>query len=76
MRCYICQTVLTESSIQWNNDHKDWDPCPTCLIEINEVFSDPPTEEEITAQLEAEWGEYIKDDQKVLTEQKVLDNSS
>lgn len=54
MRCHICNSELQENSIQWNNDHQDWDPCPTCLIEISEVFTDD-SEEEITAQLEGEW---------------------
>ena len=54
MRCHICNSELKENSIQWNNDHQDWDPCPTCLIEISEVFTDD-SEEEITAQLEGEW---------------------
>lgn len=54
MRCFICNSELQENSIQWNNDHQDWDPCPTCLIEIAEVFTDD-SEEEITAQLEGEW---------------------
>ena len=56
MRCAICDATLGEDSIQWNNQHHDWDPCPTCLIAISELFNDD-SEEEITEQINLEWGE-------------------
>lgn len=43
MRCYICNSVLEE--IQFNEDHKDIDPCPTCLGVIEDTvgrFGDRP----------------------------------
>ena len=42
--------------MQWNNQHNDFDPCPTCLLAISELFNDD-SEEEITEQLAFEWGE-------------------
>lgn len=61
MHCHICDAELSTDSIHWNNDHKDWDPCPTCLMEIAEVFSDPLDEDEVTRLLVLEWGEVIVD---------------
>ena len=48
MQCYICGHVLSGEQVSYNNEHKDWDPCPTCLIAIAEVFSDPLDEDEVT----------------------------
>ena len=56
MRCHICDATLGEDSVQRNNQHNDWDPCPTCLIAISELFNDD-SEEEITEQLTFEWGD-------------------
>ncbi len=56
MRCHICNTVLSPQEIQWNPDHKDWDPCTSCQEVIDSVFNDD-TEEEIDAQLSFEWEE-------------------
>lgn len=36
MRCYICDRVIEDPS--WNHQHEDFDPCPTCQIEINELL--------------------------------------
>ena len=58
MKCFICDATLSEDSIQWNSQHEDWDPCPTCLIEIGELFNDD-SEEEIAEKLRLEWGEDI-----------------
>jgi len=69
MRCAICNSELKENSIQWNNDHQDWDPCPTCLIEISEVFTDD-SDEEITAQIEGEWELIYGPDEETLEEDK------
>ena len=60
MRCHICNTQLNPSEIQWNKDHKDWEPCTTCLDEIDKVFSDD-TEKEIESQLELENNEKFND---------------
>ena len=54
MRCHICNAVLSDQEIQWNKDHKDWDPCTTCQDIIESVFNDD-TEEEIDKQLEHEY---------------------
>lgn len=45
MRCNICDAELSEKDIIWSNDHQEWEPCPTCLHEIAEVFSDLSDEE-------------------------------
>ena len=54
MRCHICDKTLADDEVQWNNDHKEWDPCGTCLTAISEVFNDD-TDEEIEKQVEEEW---------------------
>jgi hypothetical protein len=36
MRCYICNSILEDP--QYNLDHEDYDPCPTCLAVIEDVF--------------------------------------
>lgn len=54
MRCYICDSILSTEATQWNSDHEEWDPCPTCLTVIADVFSDPLDEDEITYLLEKE----------------------
>lgn len=48
MRCYICDSVLSPESTRWNAEHEDYDPCPTCLMIISEVFDDPLDEGEIS----------------------------
>ena len=40
MRCHICDRVLNEGEISYNNDHQEFDPCPACLVAISEVFGD------------------------------------
>lgn len=40
MRCFICDVGLT--NVHYNRDHQDFDPCPTCLEVIGEVFADEP----------------------------------
>lgn len=40
MRCYICDRVLDEDHIQYNQDHRDFDPCPTCLTVIEDLIAD------------------------------------
>jgi len=65
MQCYICGHVLSGEQVSYNNEHKDWDPCPTCLIAIAEVFSDPLDEEQVTYVLEKE-GILEKDEQPAL----------
>lgn len=45
MRCYICDRVLDDENVQYNELHKDYDPCPTCLAVIEDLcgFGDRPT---------------------------------
>ena len=35
MRCFICDRVIDE--VQYNSDHKDYDPCETCLAVITDL---------------------------------------
>ena len=42
MKCYICDRTLDEEQVQYNEEHGDYDPCPTCLAIIEEVFGDRP----------------------------------
>lgn len=35
MRCYICDKSL-DTPI-YNEDHQDYDPCPTCMVIINDL---------------------------------------
>lgn len=53
MRCAICNSILSAAEVQWNSDHKDWDPCNKCQEVIDGVFTDL-TEEEIDEELAIE----------------------
>ena len=39
MRCYICNAVLEDDSVNYNEDHGDYDPCPSCLSVIEDLTS-------------------------------------
>lgn len=39
MRCYICNKILEDDHVQYNQDHKDFDPCPTCLNVIEDLIA-------------------------------------
>lgn len=39
MRCYICNSILEDDNIQYNQDHKDYDPCPSCLAVIEDIVA-------------------------------------
>lgn len=54
MKCHICDHTLTTGEVQWNKDHKDWDPCLKCLEIINDIFNDVLTEAELDYLLEYE----------------------
>lgn len=54
MRCAICDATLSPESVQWSHTHNDWEPCPSCLVAISEVFNTDMDEEEITRVLEDE----------------------
>lgn len=54
MRCNICDNTLSGEQVSWSRLHQEWEPCPTCLIAISEVFTDPLDEDEITYLLEKE----------------------
>lgn len=71
MRCHICNTILEPEHIHWNMDHKDFDPCPRCLMEISEVFEDPLDEDEITRLLDFE--ENYQPEIEPRTEEEVMD---
>lgn len=70
MRCHVCNSILQPEHISWNSDHQDWDPCPKCLIEIEEVFSDPLDEDEITRLLEIEG--ILSDEGEISSEDEFL----
>ncbi len=40
MRCHICDSVL--STPIYNGQWEEFEPCPTCLAVINDVFEDTP----------------------------------
>lgn len=61
MKCHICDATLGETEVQWNNDHKDWDPCGTCQAVIDDVF-EPLSEDEVRHQIEVELEEEAPDD--------------
>lgn len=45
MRCYICDRILDEENVQYNEEHHDYDPCPSCLAVIEDLvagFGDRP----------------------------------
>ncbi len=47
MKCYICDATLGE--VHYNNDHEDYEPCPACLIVIQDTiagFTDRPAVED------------------------------
>lgn len=58
MRCYICDRALDDENVQYNQDHQDFDPCPTCLTVIEDLvagYGDRPavdTDEEFDPVLE------------------------
>jgi len=54
MRCHICDNTLSGEQVSWSRLHQEWEPCPTCLIAISEVFTDPLDEDEITYLLDKE----------------------
>jgi len=37
MRCYICNAILDDP--QYNADHQDIDPCPTCLAVVEDLVA-------------------------------------
>ena len=53
MRGYICDDILNAEEIQYSpqDDRHKWDACSCCLAEIEQVYDDPLTEEEIDALL-------------------------
>ncbi len=56
MRCFICDVVLSEKEVKFNTDHKDFEPCTSCIDAVNEIF-EPLDEEEISRLIEEEWPE-------------------
>ena len=54
MRCHICDNTLSGEQVSWSRLHQEWEPCPTCLLAISEVFTDPLDEDEITYLLDKE----------------------
>lgn len=45
MRCHICDSVLGPTDVAWSTLHDEFDPCPSCLLAISEVFNDLDDEE-------------------------------
>lgn len=56
MRCYICDAILSKDEAQYapHNDRHKWEPCGSCLAQIDEVYDDPLSEEEIDRLIEWE----------------------
>ena len=54
MRCSICDRVLQPDEVKLNSQYGEFDPCGTCLAVIDDVFSDPLDEDEVTYLLEHE----------------------
>lgn len=60
MRCFICDNEL--SSVTFNRDHGDINPCGTCLEVIANVFgSEPVPEEELADEPEPTTEELMND---------------
>ena len=70
MKCNICDSTLKGEDVIWSALYEEWEPCPTCLIAINEVFEDQLDEEQVTYLLEEEGILDPIDEEKIL-----LDNS-
>ncbi len=60
MRCAICDRQLSVEEIKIDPRYETYDPCGTCLEVIENVFSDPLDEDEITRLLEEEWPEVYE----------------
>lgn len=48
MKCHICDKTLGESDVKMDPRYGTFDPCPTCLIAISEVFGEEDEEVEET----------------------------
>lgn len=60
MKCACCDRLLKPEEIKLHPELKQWDYCRVCLEIISEIFEDGADEDEITKQLEFEWGtEYV-----------------
>lgn len=47
MRCHICDSELSE--VHFNSDHEDIEPCPTCIMAIEDIlasYEDRPSVDE------------------------------
>lgn len=47
MRCHICNNVLTDKEVKFNEAYDEFEPCSECLNEIDEVFEDYPETEDV-----------------------------
>lgn len=50
MRCYICDSLL--ATPVWNSLYKAYEPCPSCMDIIHNVFEDTP--EQLSLEMEDE----------------------
>ena len=39
MKCYICNKTLEDEDTHFNTDHKDYDPCPSCLAVVEDTLA-------------------------------------
>lgn len=48
MRCYICNSILEDDKVEFNSDHGDIDPCPSCQSVIDDILAgyEGPTAED------------------------------
>jgi hypothetical protein len=59
MRCHICDRPLSEP--RYNRDHKDYNPCDTCLTVVQDTlegFIDKPAADEDELGIDPLWDEY------------------
>jgi hypothetical protein len=45
MHCYICDRE--HDNVAFNKDHNRFDPCPTCLAAVAEVFGEEQDADEV-----------------------------
>ena len=65
MRCRICDSAIENP--KYNSDHKDYDPCTTCLEIINEVFEDYVEEHEERKEKDNEINDLADNEKYLLT---------
>lgn len=39
MKCFICDRTLEDDQVHYNEEHQDYDPCPTCQQVIDDLLA-------------------------------------